>query len=99
MSFAFEPKAGPIFVEGEITGPTRSTAVRLILDTGATTSVINSRVLIGLGFDPAGGPDNLLSGRRSRKRRPREPRPEPIRPAPPATSCRFATRTTSCPGY
>jgi hypothetical protein len=36
MSFAFDPKTGPIFAEGEITGPTRSIAVRLILDTGAT---------------------------------------------------------------
>jgi hypothetical protein len=42
-------------VDGEITGPARSIAVRLILDTGATTSLINKRVLTAIGFDPDGG--------------------------------------------
>jgi predicted aspartyl protease len=51
MSVAFEPKQGPILIAGEITGPTRSTTVRLIVDTGATTSLINLRVLTTLGFD------------------------------------------------
>jgi Aspartyl protease len=54
MSSPFEPKSGPIFVEGEVTGPVRSVTIRLILDTGATTSLINQRVLIGIGIDPAG---------------------------------------------
>jgi hypothetical protein len=52
MIFTFEPKGGPIFVAGVITGPSRNSAVRLILDTGATTSLINLDVLSGIGFDP-----------------------------------------------
>ena len=52
MSFPFDSKSGAIYVQGEVTGPARTASVRLILDTGATMSLINSRVLIGLGFDP-----------------------------------------------
>ena len=52
MIFTFEPKGGPIFITGVITGPSQSLGVRLILDTGATTSLINQRVLISIGFDP-----------------------------------------------
>jgi predicted aspartyl protease len=51
MIFTFAPKDGPIFLEGEITGPIRSYAVRLILDTGATTTLINQDVLTAVGFD------------------------------------------------
>ena len=52
MMVTFEPKGGPIFLVGEITGPVRTYTVRLILDTGATTSLINQRVLKAVGFDP-----------------------------------------------
>jgi len=51
MIFTFEPKGGPIFLVGEITGPVRTFTVRLILETGATTSLINQRVLKAVGFD------------------------------------------------
>jgi hypothetical protein len=53
MSDAFDPKDGPIFVTGEITGPNRSARVHLILDTGATNSLINQGVLALIGFDLA----------------------------------------------
>lgn len=51
MTFAFNARTGPLFIDGEITGPARSIAVRLILDTGATTSLINKRVLTAIASD------------------------------------------------
>jgi hypothetical protein len=53
MSQAFDPKHGPILVRAEATGPDRSLALQLILDTGATTSLLNEAVLLALGYDLA----------------------------------------------
>lgn len=49
MSHPFNPRHGPILVEAEVTGPTRSLTLPLILDTGTTTSVLQDSVLIALG--------------------------------------------------
>jgi len=51
-SFVFSPGSGPIHVAAEVTGPVGSLVLRLILDTGATRSLINVSKLIVLGFDP-----------------------------------------------
>jgi hypothetical protein len=48
----FNPKTGPILVNAEITGPFGSVVLKLVLDTGATTSLINLATLLSLGFDP-----------------------------------------------
>jgi hypothetical protein len=48
----FNPKQGPILVEAEATGPAGSANLKLVLDTGATTSLINLATLLYLGFDP-----------------------------------------------
>lgn len=53
MSFPFASKHGPILVDAEVTGPTRSMPLTLILDTGATTSLIKEAVLLALGYDLA----------------------------------------------
>ena len=53
MSYPFTARHGPIFVEAEITGPQRSLTLPLLLDTGATTSVLTEAVLVALGYDPA----------------------------------------------
>jgi hypothetical protein len=50
--FAFTPKHGPVVVDAQITGPARSARLRLILDTAATTSVVDLSILTKLGFDP-----------------------------------------------
>ena len=50
MSVSFNPKHGPIVIEAEITGPARSLSLELLLDTGATTSVL-SGVVAMLGYD------------------------------------------------
>src|SRR5205823_10916822 len=53
MSHPFEPRHGPILVKAEITGPDRSLTVQLILDTGATTSLLSEAALLALGYDLA----------------------------------------------
>lgn len=52
MSFPFEQKRGPIYVEAEISGPTGRSNLRLLLDTGATTSLIAPSMLKALGYAP-----------------------------------------------
>ena len=49
---AFNPKQGPVLVEAEATGPTGSANLKLVLNTGATTSLINRATLLYLGCDP-----------------------------------------------
>ena len=51
MSYPFDPRHGPILVKAEATGPARTLALQLILDTGATTSLLNDGVLSALGYD------------------------------------------------
>jgi predicted aspartyl protease len=46
-------------VEAEITGPNRSMTLPLILDTGATTSLIKETVLLALGYDLANVTDRV----------------------------------------
>lgn len=52
MSFRFEPRSGPIIVEASLSGPRGQTDLRLVLDTGATTSVVRTTHLIAVGYDP-----------------------------------------------
>ena len=53
MSSPFDASHGPILVQAEVTGPARSLTLQLILDTGATTSLLNEAVLLALGYDLA----------------------------------------------
>jgi predicted aspartyl protease len=53
VSHPFNPRLGPIVIEAEVTGPKRSLTLPLILDTGATTSLLKDSVLTALGFDLA----------------------------------------------
>lgn len=50
---AFNPRQGPVVVEAEVTGPNRTNFLKLAVDTGATTTVIDLADLVILGFDPA----------------------------------------------
>ncbi len=52
MSFPFDARQGPIHVEAEISGPTGRSNLRLLLDTGATTSLIATAMLVAVGYDP-----------------------------------------------
>jgi predicted aspartyl protease len=50
MSSSFQP-GGLIIVRGEITRPSATLAVRLLLDTGATTTVLRPMILASAGID------------------------------------------------
>jgi hypothetical protein len=49
---SFTPKRGPIIVEAEAVGPAGSASLKLLLDTGATTSLIRLAASLYLGLDP-----------------------------------------------
>ena len=52
MSFSFDPHQGLIIVQAELEGPLGSAVLRLALDTGATSTLINAAMLVSLGYDP-----------------------------------------------
>jgi predicted aspartyl protease len=56
---AFSPQRGPILVEAEATGPAGSANLELLLDTGATMTLINLSTLLYLGFDPDKSPQHV----------------------------------------
>jgi hypothetical protein len=55
-SYPFLAGHGPIFIEAEATGPALSTSLTLVLDTGATKSLIKRSSLIYIGIDPDQSP-------------------------------------------
>jgi hypothetical protein len=59
MSSPFNSSSGPIVVDAGLSGPTGQADVRLILDTGATTSLIRSTILVAVGYDPDASPDRV----------------------------------------
>ena len=59
MSVPFNPDEGLIIVRAEITGPSGNGVLRLALDTGATGTVINTGMLISVGYDPALSPERF----------------------------------------
>lgn len=50
--YPFTPGQGPILVQAEATGPTRSTSLKFVLDTGATKTLLKRSSLIYIGIDP-----------------------------------------------
>jgi predicted aspartyl protease len=59
VNYPFHSKYGPILVRAEVTGPGRSLPLRLLLDTGATTTLVKESVLVSLGYDLAGVTDRV----------------------------------------
>jgi hypothetical protein len=57
MSHRFAPQEGLIIVPTRVFGPAGDAIVRLALDTGATSTLINTEVLVVLGYDPAAALD------------------------------------------
>jgi hypothetical protein len=53
LTFAFDSQHGLIIVRAELTGPSGSGILRLALDTGATTTLVNVAMLVAIGYDPA----------------------------------------------
>ncbi|WP_435008818.1 aspartyl protease family protein [Tundrisphaera lichenicola] len=52
MSQSFQPTSRLILIETEVSGPSGKVAARLVLDTGATTTTLNVRLLRSIGYDP-----------------------------------------------
>jgi hypothetical protein len=52
VSQAFNAKAGLILIEAEVSGPTGKARATLVLDTGATSTSPNRKVLRSIGYDP-----------------------------------------------
>jgi predicted aspartyl protease len=53
MSFSFDPRQGLVTVRAELFGPSGSAILRLALDTGATSTLINVGMIVSIGYDPA----------------------------------------------
>jgi predicted aspartyl protease len=53
MTFGFDPSQGLIVVPVRLFGPAGDMIVRLALDTGATITLINSEIIVLLGYNPA----------------------------------------------
>ena len=53
MSASFDPEHGLVVARTQVTGPAGIAILRLAVDTGATRSVINSSLLVAVGYDPA----------------------------------------------
>ena len=53
MTFPFDPHQGLIVVQTELNGPSGRAMLRLALDTGATTTLVNAAMLVSVGYDPA----------------------------------------------
>ena len=64
MSFSFDPQKGLIVVSAELWGPSDNAVLRLALDTGATGTIVNTEMLVALGYDPAltSDRDQILTG-------------------------------------
>ena len=59
MSFPFSSLTGPMTVDASLSGPQGQADVRLILDTGATTSLVRSTILIAVDYDPVASPNRV----------------------------------------
>ena len=57
---AFDPGASLIFVIGSILGPRESTDIRLVLDTGASQTIVRPEILDMLGYSARDG-DRMAS--------------------------------------
>lgn len=53
MRIPFDAQRGLIVVPAELEGPFGSAFIRLAVDTGATSTLINAAILVSLGYDPA----------------------------------------------
>ena len=59
MNFGFNSRQGPIVVEASLSGPMGQADLRLILDTGATTTLIRPTILMAVGYEPDASADRI----------------------------------------
>jgi predicted aspartyl protease len=59
VSVPFDTRSGLVIVRAEIWGPTGSVVLRLAVDTGATSTMVNTAMLVAVGYDPALDADRI----------------------------------------
>lgn len=59
MNFPFDAQQGLIIIRAELAGPSGNAVLRLALDTGATSMLINVGMLVSVGYDPALVPERI----------------------------------------
>jgi len=59
VTYQFDPEDGLIVVQTELRGPTGTAILRLAVDTGATTTLVNVGMLVAVGCDPAVAPERV----------------------------------------
>jgi predicted aspartyl protease len=59
VTLRFDHEEGLIIVPAELWGPSGSVVLRLALDTGATSTLVNVAMLVGVGYDPALAPTRV----------------------------------------
>lgn len=59
MSFNFNPAEGLVVVGCQVKGPSGNAVLRLALDTGATSTLINASLLVATGYDPGAASDRV----------------------------------------
>ena len=59
MCYRFDAEEGLVIVRAELTGPTGKAILRLALDTGATTTLVNVGMLVAIGYDPGVAPERV----------------------------------------
>jgi predicted aspartyl protease len=59
MSAPFDAGQGLIIVPAEVWGGSGNAVLRLAVDTGATSTIINVGPLVAIGYDPALVPDRM----------------------------------------
>ena len=59
MTFPFDSRQGLVITWAELSGPSGRVRLRLALDTGATSTRINTGHLVALGYDPSLAPNRV----------------------------------------
>jgi predicted aspartyl protease len=59
MKFPFNPDEGPVLVRARLSGPKGDALARMVLDTGATSTLLNWHVAVLLGYDPSIAPTRI----------------------------------------
>ena len=59
MTARFDEKQGLIILAARLWGPTGRVVLKVALDTGATSTIVNVGLLVAAGYDPAIAPDRV----------------------------------------
>ena len=59
MSVSFDAQRGLVVVPAELEGLFGSAFIRLAVDTGATSTLINAAILVSLGYDPGASTERV----------------------------------------